>query len=31
MEFASYGQVFNAFGEKKKMFRKAVFLLEGIL
>jgi hypothetical protein len=26
MEFASFGQVFNAFGEKKKIFRKAGFI-----
>jgi hypothetical protein len=25
MVFASYGQIFNAFGEKKKIFRKALF------
>jgi hypothetical protein len=25
MEFASYGQFFNAFGEKKKIFRKELY------
>jgi hypothetical protein len=25
MEFTSYGQIFNAFGEKKKIFRKSLF------
>jgi hypothetical protein len=25
MEIASFGQVFNAFGEKKKIIRKALF------
>jgi hypothetical protein len=29
MEFVSYGQFFNAFGEKIKIFRQAVFLRRG--
>jgi hypothetical protein len=31
MEYVSYGQVFNAFGEKKKISRKALLLAVGVL